>query len=213
MRPVFRDPLKCRTTLIHASVLLSLIGCAAGVGLSNMWRDPSYPSAPIRTVFVIAVKRDPALRRLTEDAFVSAFAKHGVSATPSYRQFPGALPDTDTVSEAVRQGGYDAVLVASKLDTRTVETYVPGYITTEAHTHWNPWLGQYQTYYRDVQTPGYVETDAVVRHRVELWATQDGRMVWTATGSSVNPNSADQLNRQLAGRVADELVKQGIIPK
>jgi len=193
--------------------LLLLAGCAAG-GLVNMWRDPDYPRQPLHRIFVVVVKRDPAQRRLMEESFVDALARHGVDATPSYRQFPTSLPDTAQIFDAVHDGSFDGVLVTSRLDTRTVERYVPGYVTTRTYLGWNRWLGRYQTYYADVDEPGYVEAERVVRHRVDLWSTEnDGEMVWTATSNSIDPSSANQVNREVVERVVHELVDQRIIPK
>ncbi len=179
-----------------------------------MWRDPGYPQQPLHRVFVVVVKRDPAQRRLMEEAFVDALARHGVEATPSYRAFPTSLPDTTQIFDAVRDGRFDGVLVTSRLDTRTVERYVPGYVTTRTYLGWNHWLGRYQTYYADVEEPGYVEAEEVVRHRVDLWSTEnDGQMVWTATSNSIDPTSARAVNREVVHRVVRELTEQGIIPK
>ncbi len=213
MRLPTSSPASRKALLLPLVVALLLTGCAAG-GLVNMWRDPAYPKSPLRKVFVIAVKHDLTQRRIMEDAFVAALDKRGVSARPSYRQFSNALPDTAQVANAVKETGYDGVLVASKLDTQTSTAYVPGYTTTEARTTFNRWTGRYQTYYTQVERPGYTETAEHVRHRVDLWSTEgDGRLVWTATGHSINPTSSDQVNREIVGEIVPELVRQGMIPK
>src|SRR5436190_858963 len=63
-----------------ALLALALAGCASSAGLVNMWKDPEYGPAPLHKVYVIVAKKDPAHRRLTEDAFVSALTKRGISA-------------------------------------------------------------------------------------------------------------------------------------
>src|SRR5215212_1741630 len=115
-------------TLPFLGLALMLAGCAASSGLVNMWRDPEVPAASLRKVYVVSLRQDAARRRIMEDAFASALNERGVAATPSYRDFPAALPDTVQVAEAVQSGGFDAVLVISGLDTRTVQNYVPGYV-------------------------------------------------------------------------------------
>src|SRR5258708_5676063 len=93
---------------IFASLMISFLsGCGSAGTLSNMWRDPSFESAPMKKVFIIAVRKDPVRRRLWEDGFVTELGKHGVTATPSYKLFPDALPDTAQSIEAIRTNGFD----------------------------------------------------------------------------------------------------------
>ena len=198
-----------------AVTLVLAAGCAAGARLSNMWVDPEYHSS-MHHVYVVAMRRDAAQRRLLEESFVDAFAKHGVDASPSYRDFASTPPDTAQVLDAVDRGHFDGVMVVSRLDTRVVQRYVPGYVTTRTYIGWNRWIGRYQTYYADVEEPGYVETDRVVRHRVDLWTAAnggEGELVWTATGNSLDPTSARDVNDGLTQKVVHELAEQGIVPK
>ena len=196
--------------VLGLAVLIS--GCAT-TGLVNMWRDPEA-SGSIRSAYVVTTRRDPARRRIMEDAFTEALNERGIRAVASYREFPNDLPDTLEVAEAVRAGDFDAVLVVSPLGTRTVETWVPGYMTTRTFTGWNRWTGRYETFVREVEAPGYVDTDQVVRHQVDLWSTRrDGQLMWTATGNTVNPNSSRAVSKELVERVMNELGDQGIVPK
>ena len=179
---MFERPSQTRRSVQLAWPLLvlcaaaSLVGCAS-TGLVNAWRDPTGPPVPLQNVLVIAAKKDVALRRLMEDAFVSELGKRGVKATPSYQLFASDIPDTQDVIDAVRQNGYEGVIVASRLDTQMETSFVPGYTTTEPRTRYNPWTQTYRTYYVGVHHPGYVETDRIVRHRVDVWSTGDRKSV------------------------------------
>ena len=201
------------STRVLAALVVLAAGCAANARLSNMWRDPEYHTS-LQRVYVVARRRDPAERRLMEESFVDAFARHGVEAAPSYRDFPNTLPDTSQVLDVVDRGHFDGVMVVSRLDTRVVERYVPGYVTTRTYLGWNRWTGRYQTYYADVEEPGSIATERVVRHRVDLWATASGgEMVWTAIGNQVDPTSSRDVNDGLTQKVVHELEEQGIVPK
>jgi hypothetical protein len=200
--------------LVLALLAVAIVSGCATTGLVNVWRDPQGPDAPLKNVLVVAIKKDDALRRIMEDAFVTALGQHGVQATPSYRLFPAAVPDTDQVIQAVRDKGYDGVIVASKLATQTSSTYVPGYTVPEARTRFNPWAGRYQTYYVEVYRPGYVETDRIVRHRIDVWSTANGgRLLWTAEGESIDPSSSAQVTKEIAKEVVPAVAKAGILAK
>lgn len=206
-----------RSLLLTAMLLLVVAaggGCAASSGLVNMWRDPAYTDPPMRSILVVAVRRDPVRRRILEDGFVHELGKRGVDAAPSYSHFPDTPPDTMQIADAVSQNHYEGVLVVTRLRSETSTSYVPGYVSTEPVSRISPWSGRYRTYWVDVMHPGYVDTDVTVRHEVELWGMRDGgRLVWTAIGESVNPSSATEVNHDITHNVVPELEKQGLIPR
>jgi hypothetical protein len=189
-------------------------GCASNSSLVNMWRDPTFDEAPMRSMLVVGLRRNQSDRRLLEDAFGRELEKRGVDATPSYEHFPNAPPDTSQIADVMNQHGYDGALIVYRLRSQTSESYVPGYATTEPVWRVSPWTGRYRTYWVDVMHPGYVETDVTVRHEIELWdMRQGGRLVWTAVGEVVNPSSASEVNHDISHNVVPELERQGFIPK
>jgi len=193
-------------------IAFTLTSCA-GSELVNMWKDPSYPETPMVNMLVITLKQDPARRRMWEDRFVRELSKRGVTATPSYRLFEQAVPDTQQVIEAVRAHGYDGVLVTHKLATQGETRYVPGYTTRVPVSERPPGSGWYYTYYRDVYYPGYTETDSVVSYETHVWSTKDGgRMVWAGTSQSVNPSSSEDVNREISKLIVPELSRKSVIP-
>jgi hypothetical protein len=164
-------------------------------------------------ILVIAMKPEAARRRLWEDGFVGELTKYGVTATPSYRMFPDAVPDTQQVEDVVKGGAFDGVLVTHKLDTEINHRYSPGYSTVQPVTRFSPWAGRYVTYLARVREPGYTETEKVIRHQIDLWtADQGGRLVWTATSESFDPTSSLEVNRAIRRAIAPELAKQGMLP-
>lgn len=205
--------LSSTAVLFALSILATLFFSCASSQLSNMWRDPSYSRGPVTSMFVIAMKKDPTLRRIWEDGFVSALAKYEVKAVPSYQIFPNDLPDTNQVGEEVRGKVYDAVLIVTKLPADTIKNYVPGYVTIEPVVQYNPWLNEYYTRYQNVYFPGYTETENVVRHEVNVWTTGGGgQLIWSGTGDVVDPSSSQDVNAQIVRLIVPELARQGIIP-
>jgi hypothetical protein len=205
---------RCSMLSTLACTLASLLaGCAPGT-LSNMWRDPSFQSGPMKKVFVIAIRKDPVRRRLWEDGFVAELSKHGVVATPSYQLFPDALPDSAQCGAAVEANNFDGILVTRRLRPDTVSTYIEGYTKTEPVTAYDPWKKTYYTYYREVQVPGYAETEKAERDVVNVWTTRaGGRLVWSGTGRVVESGSGSSVNNEIAGLIVPELERQGIIPE
>jgi hypothetical protein len=215
---------RVRITPMQIGVLISIavlacidLGCTS-TSLTNMWKDPSYQNAPMTNMLVISVNKDPLRRRLWEDALVAELSTHNVVVTPSYRLFPNALPDTQQTIATIREKKFDAVLVVKRLPTEISTHYVKGYSTAEPRIKYDRWTKTYYTVYRNVETEGYSDTDRVVRHEVNVWATKDlwttqegGRMIWTGTGETLDPTSREAVRSEVVDAIVPELVRQGII--
>ncbi len=208
--------MNARTPLVGRAVALTVLlllaaGCA-GPALVNMWRDQDEPRRPMQKLLVVAMLRDAGRRRIQEDALVRALDKYGADATPSYRLYRDALPDTQQVLDRIRDDGFDGMVISHRLPGRTSTQYYPGYVETVPVGYINPWTGVYTQYLDEVEEPGYVETERVTRYRVDVWsADRGGTFVWTGTTESLNPESAQEVSGGMANRVASELAKQGII--
>ncbi len=170
----------------------------------------TLPRQPLNSTLVVALRRDASSRRSWEDQFVASLKADGINATASYTVFPDAPPDTMALSAAVRGKGYDAVLVTHPLGAVTEPRYVPGYLSTEPVTYMSPWTGHYYTAYSQVYSPGYLETDRVVRYETEVWMVRGGgRLVWSGTTESINPASAADMNKEIADVIVPALAKSG----
>jgi hypothetical protein len=202
------------TVLISIAVLACIdLGCTSSSRLTNMWKDPSFENTPMTNVLIIAAKRDPVKRRMWEDGFVAELSAHSVAATPSYRLFANAVPDTEQVAAAVREKKFDGMIFVRNLPTVTSTRYVPGYVQSELVTHYSGWTQKYHSVYRDVVHPGYTDSDRVVRQEINVWTTKEaGYLVWAATGETLDPSSGEAVRDEITGLIVPELEHQGIIP-
>lgn len=201
-----------RNSVLALMIATMLSGCATS-GLVNVWMDPQYAANPMRNILVVAIKPDVAIRRLWEDSFAKALREQGVAATPSYELFPNELPDTSAISAAVRMNNYDGCVVTVKLPSGTVTQDVPGYTSDSLVVRYDPWTRLYYSYYQLVYTPGYTETQTVLRHKIDVWdTTRKGALVWTATSEALDLASPKASNRHIIGEVIEDLVKHRVIP-
>ena len=191
----------------------SLAGCAASTGLTNMWRDPDYNAPPIQDMLVLSMRRVLVMRRLWEDEFVEELAEHDIQATASYRLFPEQIPDTSAVLAAVRDNGFDGVLINYPAGRETERRYVPGYVTSRPVTSRSPWTGYYYTRWRNTYEPGYVTEDQLVYNDIQLWDARDegNILVWAGTTETVNPTSTKEVSHEISEEIIPEMVKQGVI--
>jgi hypothetical protein len=196
-------------------VALAVLGaCAAQTRLYDMWKDPATTSGTLRSTLVVAVKKDPAARRIWEDGFVHRLAEQGLNAVPSYRLFPDEVPDTAAVVEAVRDQGFDSVVVVHRSSAKTIQEVTPGYVSTQPRTYLDPWTGVFHTYYEEVYYPGDVEDVEVVVHQIDVWSTKEnGKLLWVGKAETYDPSSNQETSEDAIHAVAKELAKQGLIPE
>jgi hypothetical protein len=204
---------------IAAVALLAAVvtaGCAAQGEMAQMWRDPTLVPGSIHKVFVVAVRKDAVRRRAWEDAFASALTARGVTATASYTYFEQANPDTQQVIDFVRKGGYDAVLISSRLPDEETSKRVAGeYRQQEVYAPNYYGYGRFHSYWVSVQDPGYTETDTIIRLQTDVWANEGngGHLVWSGTLSALESVSGRTIKRAVDDAIMPELVKQGVVPR
>jgi hypothetical protein len=163
-------------------------------------------------MLVISVRKDATKRRIWEDAFAGELAKHGVAVTSSYSLFPDAPPDTNQVVAAVQANGFDGILVILRLPKETNTYYIQGYTSTEQYGRFSPYWHRYWTYYREIEHPGYMDTQTVDIRAIDVTTTGNGgRLIWSATTRTPDPGSVTDVQQGIAGLVVSELAQRIII--
>jgi len=163
-------------------------------------------------MLVISADKNPVRRRLWEDAFSVDLAKHDVAATPSYRLFPDALPDTNQVIQIVRSDSFDGVLVTRRLPSETKTQYLQGSVTSEQNVRYDRRRDRFITYYREIEYAGYVDSTTIDVRTIDVWATKsEGQMIWSATSETPEPNTVQEARPDIIKLVMSELTRQGII--
>ena len=186
-------------------------GCASSY-LVDIWHDPGIKAPPLGKMLVIAVRKDATKRRIWEDAFSEELGKHGVTATSSYSLFPDAPPDTSQVKSTVQANGFDAILVVLRLPQETNKQYVKGYSTTAQFERYSTYWQRYITYYQEIDHPGYIDSQTVGIHAIDVTTTgNDGKLIWSATSRTPEPGSVPDVQRGIAGLVISDLAKRNII--
>jgi hypothetical protein len=210
----------CVTNTIRGAFVCSILfvaGCASSE-LVDVWHDSSYHAPPFNTVLVISVSRTPMERHMWEDAFAGELSKHGIVATPSYRSFPEAVPDTNQVIQIVKSDGFDGILICRRLPSQMKAEYSQGWVslekdvTLERHTRYDRRWERFVTYYRDVNQADYVDSEMVDIRAIDVWATRnEGQMIWSATSKSPEPNSLHEVKPEVVNLVMTELKRKNII--
>jgi hypothetical protein len=189
-------------TLASALLASTLVSCGATTVVTK-WQDPSTPHLAFTNVIALVISGDPSLRRVGEDELCRQVTR--VPCTPAYAVIPNAaLGDVDAVKALVQKAGFDGALVFRVANAREKVTYVP---PTYGPTFWG--------YYRFAgpgYSPGYVQTDQVVRVETSIYSVRNDKLVWVGTTDTMNPNSVSALVQDVAKVVRKELERTGAIP-
>lgn len=191
--------------------LVLLAGCTSSE-LVDIWSDPSFQPPSLKKMLVISASKSPVRRRIWEDAFSEELAKHAVAASPSYRLFPDALPDTEQVIQCVRSNGFDGVLVVRHLPAVTETQYLQGSVVSEQNIRYDRRNDRFVTYYRDIEYAGYTDSTKIDLRIIDVWATgNNGHMIWSGTSRTPEPNETAEARPEIVKLVMSELTDQLII--
>lgn len=192
--------------------LMVLIGGCTSSVLVDEWSDPSFHAPPLKKLLVIDVTKDLSKRHIWEDAFSDELSEDGVKATSSYRLFPLVLPDTNQVFKAIRENGFDGVLVTRPLLADTSYDYVDSSVTTERVRRYNLRTGYYTYYKVYVQHPGYLESRITRRRSIEVWTTgKGGRLIWSATSNTPEMRTIEAVRDNIGDLVVHELLRRAVV--
>ena len=96
-------------TRVALGLILAVVGCAT-TDMTSTWTDPSAKGASLSKVAVIALAKDPGLRRMAEDSAVQQLV--GAQAVPSYQVLGDMdLKDREAVKAKLHEQGFQGVLV------------------------------------------------------------------------------------------------------
>jgi hypothetical protein len=195
-----------------AFVLLVVVIACSSTNLTNLWMDEGAISPAIDNVLVIALDRDPEMRKFWEDALAAEFQAQGILGRPSYQLFPSSPPDSQQVVVVMQRDNHDAALVTHRLNVITSSEPGGGYRDNAPAAHGNYWRRTYVVAYTEAGQKQTYEKDKEARFQLDL-ARSDGRLVWTGTTTPVDPTDAEKLRTEVAGQVVPELQKRKIVPK
>ncbi len=196
---------------VIAAFILLIAGCSSSE-LTDVWSDPYAPDVPFRKVLVISGDKDHSQRRMWEDAFCREFGKHQLEAVPSYRLFPGAVPDTEQVIAVVNSDSFDGVLITHRRPTETNRRVVRGYTTTEQIVRYDRRRAAFISYYGEIYRGSTLVHERTFVNAIDVWSVKnDGVMIWSAASRTEEAQMTQPYRLDVAELVMDQLMQRGII--
>ena len=195
--------------LLLSLLILTLTGCAS-VSLQYSAKDSTLPPKKYQKLLIVGITDKPERRQIFEEVIAAELQKRNVKAIPSYTLTGVTEKLTWAAGEdAVRKTGADGAittrLIALKKDT-SVNT---GFIMTE-HGFADGY-GVHVTYATFIHQPVEVILSTKMAIETNLFDAATGRLAWTGTSSTVDPEGIITFSRGLAEVVFKAMAKDGLI--
>jgi hypothetical protein len=187
---------------IGGFALATLVASCASTDMTSTWTDPSAKGASITRVAVVALTKDPGLRRMAEDT--TAANLKGAQAVPSY-QIVGdtELKDREAMKAKLRAAGMNAALVMRMSGVTEQVTAVDGPYGT--------FDGYYDFAAGGVYDPAYLQTDTVVHMISNLYDLERNKLIWSGVSETFDPTSVSSNMKSVSKAVAKSLQKDRLV--
>lgn len=197
--------------IIGFLTIMLLSGCATTTQLTSSWKETGV-SKDIGKVLVIGKSEKLVVRRQYEDTLVRYLNDKGVNAVSAASILPtGKKLERADIEAAVKEHGFDSVLVTRVTGKDKELAYVPGMTYVAPQGYYNNFYNYYGHGGPIVHEPGYVYTETVVTLETNLYDTRDAKLVWAIATETVNPEKINRDIESIAKLIIEQLKIDGLI--
>ena len=175
--------------------------------LTAVWRGESY-AGPVKKMAVMGVSRKPVIRNLFEDECVRELRARGTDAVASYTVLSfEQLANREAVQTKIREMGADAVLMTRLVDTKSVQTYIPGQVYVMPSYYYG-WGGYYGNVFA---TPGYTVQDEYAFLETNVYDVKTEQLIWSARSETWMSDNDQGTIKSFIGVIIARLAADKII--
>jgi hypothetical protein len=194
-----------------AVLLATLAGCYS-TNIRDSWASPEL-QGPLDFEKILVVFMDPTdrTRRAAEDALVARIGSDRAVASHTIftgEQVQNAQANEPAVRRAVQQAGFDAAVVMRLVNEEQKLSYTPSMT-------YPPYYGGFYGYYgwgwSYAYSPGYMRADTVVSVETNIYDVGEDELIWAGVTESFNPGQISELVNDIAGAIADDMRRRGLI--
>lgn len=209
-----------KVKVIIAVIALSLLWSCATT-MQHTWKKDTYEGKHFDKVLVLAISKNLKTRTLMENTVVDLLKQNGINATNALNVFT-PVEDLKTVSEEeigkrIKDGGYDAVLVTTLIDTRTRDVQVNT-------TNYYPYMygGYYGFGYRSFIYSNYnhLYSDQYREEKTYVLETRlydvnisepKEAVVWAGQSELVDPSGSESAANTYSKQLVKALIESGAV--
>lgn len=191
------------------ALLVLMIACAPSTQLIGTWTDPDLSGEsiePFNKVLVIARISHETSNRIAEDKIVASITKS--AAVPSYSILLHGDTSQAAVDAKLQKEGIDGLIVMSLKEVNKSLNYQP---PTYYGGYYGGYYGYRGYYGYGYGSPGYLTEDQTFYVETSIYSLVTGKMLWSGTTATLNPQQLDQALDDIIRAVKNELTKKGLV--
>ena len=203
-----------RTLQLGLCLVALVAGGCATTSFSSKWYAPDAEPVKLngQKVAAVVMTKNPGARRPAEDTLAREITKRGAVGIPAYSLIPDEqIRDLESSKRLLTEAGVQGVVSMRVVSRDKQTTYVPGAWTS------GPYYGSFSGYWGygwgAAYDPGYVQTDEIVSVETLIYSLRQDKLIWAGMSETINPSKVDGLVTELAGRIAGEMEKEGLLVK
>jgi hypothetical protein len=192
---------------------------SAGTKIVHSWIRPGQPLPKFHKMLIAAIVENYLVRQEFEDEMERRLATCGVVGIKSHMVLPprNELNDERELTDFIKSGGYDGVLVIHPLSTRTeseeqVSSFGgPAYRVPPGYGHlWPYW---HTTWAEAKATTSRTVERTIISAAFNLYTTSDEELIWSGETETVYTKDFKKVGREYAKAITTQLIKDKLIPK
>jgi hypothetical protein len=199
---------------IAGLVVFGLGSCGSSTQFTDIWKAPDAGEIHAKKLLAVFLTSEEGKRRVAEDEMVMHVSKN-VQAVQSYKLLNmDQVRDLEFAKQKVKDEGFDIAVTMRLVGVDEKTTYVPGTVVS------SPYGAAYGTYWGysgyawgAVYQPGYTETTRYVMVETNIYSIDQDKLLWSGRSHTADPESAQQLVREVSSEARNVLMAQDMIPK
>ena len=188
---------------------LVLTACATTT-FTSTWKapdaEPVGPMTGLKVVAFVVVKND-TMRRAAEDALAAELTKRGAVGIAGYTIVADMSNEAKAKALLLRSGAAGIVSMRPVGREQEVVTSPSAY-----GSHYGPyWGGYYGHGWSGAYSTQEVHVNTIVSVETLVYSLKQNKLLWAGQSRTTNPEKVDSFVREIAGEVAKEMKKAGLL--
>ncbi|HJQ98859.1 MAG TPA: hypothetical protein VJ826_11140 [Candidatus Polarisedimenticolaceae bacterium] len=202
-------------TLLLALILASYMP-STGTKLEDSWKSPDVERFRFKKILVVAVAKDPSMRRDAEERLREIVGKDRTVASMELFPKVDPPPEREAAKAKIAEAGCDGVVLMRAVSSTAKSSPIPGRINYDpAYDYF--WGGSGYGYWGTVYTTrwseGYEERDTAIKVETLVYDLAKDKLVWSGVSNTKNPGSVRNLVLAVADAVGKQMKKEKLIAK
>lgn len=208
--------LKCISVITISFLLLS-----CGSTMKNTWTKSGFTGKKFNNILVVGATKNLESRNTFESLVVKLLSEEGITAKTSLDIFPPVKDNNDLneekVIQKIKDGNYDAVIVASLVDVDTKDVresdnyyggvaYVPRRYGYSRYIYSSYSFAYSSDYYRQQKT--YIVESRLFDTSED---SKEEALIWSGQSNITDPSSYESASKQFAKTLVKSLLESKLL--